>query len=461
MNLYEPQTGPQTDFHACSADIVIYGGGAGGGKTYAVLGEPFYHYDNPKFGAVIFRKTNKEIENVGGLYSKSEEMYLPANGRPSGLSWYFPSGAHVQLSGMEHDKDRFHWQGTDIDLIEWDELTHFSATQFWYVTLSRGRSRGLATPYTRATCNPDPDSFVRQLIDWWIGPDGYPIPARAGKVRAFMRHSDDSLEWFNSKKEAFKKYGTGPEVRPLTLAFIPAKVTDNKILMARDPGYYANLMAMPFVDRERLLRGNWNVRPQPGNFFKREWFEIIDAIPAQWKRQVRFWDTAATKPSVTNHDPDWTRGLKIASYPDGTFLVVDMRSARDTPRNIDVLMKNTAIQDGYGCLQMRQQDPGSAGKAEIENFNKLMAGFQYKSLIFSRDKQTRAKAASSAAEAKTIKVLRGPWNEDFFRELENFPGGAHDDIVDCLSGGYNELTGSPGMTADMVERMGRVMGFGK
>lgn len=457
--LYEPQDGPQTDFHACSADILIYGGAAGGGKSHAILGEPFYHYENPRFGAVIFRRTTDEITNVGGLAIKAEALYARANGRCGDLIWRFPSGSTVQLAGMQYEKDRLKWQGTELDLIEFDELTHFTAEQFWYVALSRGRSTSGVKPYIRASCNPDPDSFVRPLIDWWIGPDGYAIPERSGKVRFFMRHHDDNFEWFVSKAEAYKKYGTGPEVRPLSLAFISSLVTDNKILMRVNPEYYANLLNLPMVDRERLLKGNWNIRAQRGNFFRREWFEVVDAIKATWSRQVRFWDRAATKPSPSNPDPDWTRGLKMIAYPDGTFLVVDLRSERNTPGRIRELMKNVATQDGYGCLIKCQQDPGSAGKEEIENFHKMFAGYQTKSQPFMKDKQTRAKAVSSACEAGNVKVLRGPWNEEFFREVENFPEGKRDDIVDCLSGAYNELTNSPVLTAEALQRMGNVMGF--
>ena len=458
-NPFELQPGPQTLFGATPADIAIYGGAAGGGKSHAILIEPLRHYENSRFGAVCFRRTGAEITNVGGLWDKASNLYTQINGRARDLSWRFPSGAHVQFSGMEHDKDRFKWQGTELDLIEFDELTHFTAVQFWYVALSRGRSTSGVKPYIRATCNPDPDSFVRPLIDWWIGDDGYAIPNRSGVVRAFIRHSDDQLEWFNSKKDAYAKYGKGPEVRPLTLTFIHSLVTDNKILMAKNPEYYANLANLPLVDRERLLKGNWNIRPRPGNFYRREWFEILDAIPAGWSRVIRFWDRAATKPSSGNPNPDWTRGLKIYAYPNGTFLVANLVSAQETPGNVNKLIKNMATQDGYACLQMCQQDPGSAGKEEIENFHKLLAGHHTKSQTYSKDKQTRAKASSSGAEAGNIKVLRDAnWNEVFFRELENFPEGAHDDIVDCLSGGYNELTGSPILTKDAIERMAKVLG---
>jgi predicted phage terminase large subunit-like protein len=128
---------------------------------------------------------------------------------------------------------------------------------------------------------------------------------------------------------------------------------------------------------------------------------------------------------------------------------------------VNKLIKNVATQDGYGCLQMAQQDPGSAGKLEVEDFYKLLAGHQVKSQPFFRDKETRAKAVSAACQVGNIKVLKGKWNDEFFNEVENFPppkDSGHDDIVDCLSGGYNELTGSPILDPAAVAAMSRILG---
>jgi predicted phage terminase large subunit-like protein len=89
---------------------------------------------------------------------------------------------------------------------------------------------------------------------------------------------------------------------------------------------------------------------------------------------------------------------------------------------------------------MSQQDPGSAGVAEAMNFTRMLAGFDVRTVVISKDKITRAKPVSAQAEAGNISVLRAPWNEEFFQELENFPSkDSHDDICDTLSGAYNEL----------------------
>lgn len=395
----------------------------------------------PSFGGVIFRQTAVQVRNEGGLWDESELIYSKVQGHPRefSLEWVFPPGSTMKFAGLEFDSSVFNWQGAQIPYLGFDELTHFSEKQFFYM-LTRNRSASGIRGYVRATCNPDPDSWVRRFIDWWIGQDGFPIKERAGKLRWFIR-INDTMIWANTKEEIYAVYGRGEEIQPKSVTFIPSRLQDNKILMKKDPSYLSNLLAQNRVDRMRLLEGNWNVRESAGMLFQQDWFPVIDAIPSGWLQCIRFWDRAATKPSETNKDPDWTRGLKLYKYPDGTFLVADLKSMRDTPGQIENLIKSTAAHDGRSCRIMSQQDPGSAGVSEIEHFIKMLVGYDVRSMTTSKDKVTRAKPVSAQCEARNVKVLRAPWNNDFFRELENFPDAKHDDIVDVLSGAFNELSG--------------------
>lgn len=317
-----------------------------------------------------------------------------------------------------------------------DEVTHFTETQFFYM-LSRNRSTSGVSGYIRATCNPDPDSFIRKLIDWWIDEEGYPIPERSGVLRWFIRR-DDSIIWADTREELIETYGS--DEIPKSLTFIPSKLSDNQILMKKDPSYLSNLMALSRVDRMRLLGGNWNVRESAGSLFQTEWFTVIDAIPTGWHSVVRAWDRAASKVSESNKDPDWTRGIKIYRYPDNTFVIADMKSLRDTPGQVEKLIKAVANLDGQGVRIISQQDPGSAGVLESDNFIRMLIGYDVRTVVISKDKITRAKPVSAQCEAGNIKVLRAPWNAEFFKELENFPTGKHDDQVDVLSLGFNELS---------------------
>ncbi len=434
MNCYDlrPQPGPQEAFLKNSANIVIYGGAAGGGKTFALLLECLRWVKYQHFSAVIFRRTSTQIRNSGGLWDTSMTMYpaLKAEARESRLEWKFPSGAKISFASMEYDKDRFNWQGSQIPLIGFDELTHFTWSQVMYM-FSRNRSVSGIPSYIRATTNPDPDSWVRHMISWWIDEKtGYAIPERSGAIRWFVVESDKII-WAATKQELLDRDSTR---LPKSFSFVASNIFDNKILLQRDPGYLASLKALSRFEREQLLMGNWNVRPTAGMFFRREFFEVIDVLPRNLTF-VRYWDRAATKKTEQN-DPDFTVGVKLAKDNNGIFYLCDIVRLQESPLHVQNAIKNTATQDGFHVRIGIEQDPGQAGVSEAELLVRMLSGLNVKAYKATKDKVTRAAPVSAQAEAGNIRVLRGFWNEDFFRELENFPEGAHDDIVDSLSGAF-------------------------
>lgn len=437
-----PQEGPQTVFLKCEADIALYGGAAGGGKSFGLLLDPVRHYHNPEFGGVIFRRTTPEIRNEGGLWDESMKLYGMIGGQPheSVLEWDFPSGMRMKFAHMEHEKDRLKWQGAQLAFIGFDELTHFTRKQFMYM-LSRNRSTSGVIPYIRATTNPDYDSWVRKVIDWWIGPDGLPIPERSGVLRWFVTVDDDFV-WADTKEELLAIY---PDLPPLSFTFIAANVYDNKILLEKDPTYLAKLKALSRVDRLRLEGGNWNVRANAGTLFRREWFKVIPAIQnAQVLKSVRYWDRAATEPNASNPDPDFTAGLKMVKLSSGIFVVTSVIRGQWRPLAVEQTLANIASQDGRSTSIFIEQEPGASGVADAERQVRLLAGYDARVRKPAVDKVTRAKPVSAQAEIGNIWVLEGPWNEAFFRELENFAEDmdhGHDDQVDAFSGAFNELAG--------------------
>ena len=436
MTPIEPQPGPQTDFLRSGADIVFYGGAAGGGKTYAILMEPLYDVHNPDFGAVVFRRTTKQVTSEGGLWDTATDLYSPmgVKANQNDLTQRFPSGAKVTFAHMEHEKNRLDWQGSQIPLICFDELTHFTWKQFVYM-LSRNRSTSGAKSRIRATLNPDPDHWVRRWIDWWIDDNGYAIKERSGVVRYFVIEGDDVI-WADSVEELKKDN----ESRiPKSFTFIASSLQDNKILMESDPQYLANLMAMTRVERAQLLDGNWNIRATAGTYFKRSDFEVVEAAPKAVKI-VRAWDQAGTKKKQNDSsDPDWTAGVKISKGADGYFYVEAVDRFRDDPGVVDRRIKNTASNDGKGVTVRLAQDPGQAGKSQKHHQTTMLAGYDVTSRSISGDKETRAKPFSSQVSAGNVRIVRGKWNEDFLLELESFPEGSHDDQVDAASDAFDEL----------------------
>jgi predicted phage terminase large subunit-like protein len=316
-----------------------------------------------------------------------------------------------------------------------DELTHFTENQLWYMS-SRLRSVSRVSGYIRATCNPDADSFVRKIVDWYINCDGFPIPERSGVLRWYIRF-DDEMIWADSRQELIDKYGI--EQMPKSFTFIPSKLTDNKILMKVDPQYLSNLMALPRVEKMRLLEGNWDVRPQAGDYFQASWFKIVDALPGDPQRTVRFWDRAATEVSPTNLDPDSTSGTKMHKYANGTYVIENVVNIKEKPLNVERTILNTAKQDTARCRIVLEQEPGGSGVADVANYVRLLSGFDVRKVKAVTDKVTRALPFSAQCQAGNVMLLKGQWNDRFLKELENFPKGKHDDDVDSASGAFNEL----------------------
>lgn len=451
-NIIEPQPGPQTQFLSTDADIAIYGGAAGGGKSFGLLLDLVRHEYNRDFGAVIFRKNAVQIRNQGGLWDESYSLYYKLGYKPreTFLEWTTPWGAAIKFAHLEHEKTVYDYQGAQIPMLGFDELTHFSEAQFFYM-LSRNRSMSGVPGYCRSTCNPDADSWVRKFIDWWIGEDGFPIPERSGIKRWFIR-DDNVVIWGDTREELINKFETPDRpILPMSVTFIAAKIQDNKILMQKDPTYLAKLHSLPRIERLRLLGGNWNIRATAGMYFEKEWFPIIDGIPAGWIDVVRYWDRAATKPNTDNPNPDWTVGLLMYKYPDATFVIGDVRRTRDTPLGVEKYIKGTAAYDGQAIRIVIEQDPGQAGIADAENYVRLLSGYQVKTNRVDKDKETRALPVSAQAEHGNIRLKRGPWNEPFLIECESFPPtesksrskdatvDQHDDQVDTLSGAFNDM----------------------
>jgi Terminase large subunit, T4likevirus-type, N-terminal len=197
-------------------------------------------------------------------------------------------------------------------------------------------------------------------------------------LRWFVRVGD-KIVWADRPQDlaeytAPDENGNHVPIPPKSLTFIPAKLTDNAALMRADPGYIANLMALPLVERERLLGGNWKIRAAAGLLFRRGWCTVVDAIP-EGTHFVRGWDLAAT-PKTEGNDPDWTVGTKIGRMPDGRFIVAHSIRIRGTPAEVERLLKNTASQDGVAVPIALPLDPAQAGKYQMAHLLKHLAGYR-------------------------------------------------------------------------------------
>lgn len=448
-----PQAGPQTQFMASSADIIIYGGAAGGGKTYALLLEALRHKDVKNFGAVIFRHNYNQITAEGGLWDASQKIFnqVPdAHSRKSPkLHWRFDGGAKLSFAHIERDEDLKSWQGTEIAYIGFDELTHFTKHQFLYM-LSRNRTTCGIRPYVRATCNPDSDSWVAEFISWWIDQEtGYAIPERSGQVR-WMVVLNDIIYWGDTPEELAKKYEVNVEDCK-SVTFIASRLKDNKILMDSDPGYLANLKAMTEVDMERLLRGNWKIKAAAGSFFKRSQVgEILTEVPKDLVAVCRGWDLAATDKDEDD-EAAFTAGVLMGRRDNGRFVIIDVINrqlkAGDVRSTVLVTAKMDCAKYSW-CRQRLPQDPGQAGKDQKASYMEMLAGFDVHMIPESGDKATRAEPMAAQWQHGMFDLVSGEWNEAYLNQLESFPDSKWKDMVDASSSAFNEITLGMGFNID-------------
>ena len=261
-------------------------------------------------------------------------------------------------------------------------------------------------------------------------------PAHDGEVRWFKRKDDIDIECEPDDPEA------------LSRTFIKATVWDNPYIINQDPGYVQRLKALPLVERLQLLEGDWDVMAAAGLVFKRHWFEIVDAAPAEAKR-VRFWDLAATEKETVKDDPDYTAGARV-SFHNKVYFIEHVTRQQVRWAGVKWLIAQTGILDADQGVQTGvEQEPGASGKAMIQELvstQGIQGVVSLRGFPARGDKVKRANLWSAQAEVGNVKIVRGNWDiEAFLNECERFPDGPHDDQVDAVSGAMQMLMKAPGI----------------
>jgi hypothetical protein len=271
--VFAPNSGPQTEFLAANEREVLYGGSAGGGKSYGLLADPMRYFGSANFNGIILRRTNDELRE---LIWKSQEIYPKAypgaRWQEKKSQWVFPSGGRIWMTYLERDEDVLRYQGQAFNYIAFDELTQHATPFAWNYMRSRLRSTDPSLPlFMRATTNPGGPghSWVKRMfID----------PAPAGK-----RFSATDIETGEPMVYPDNHAKAG---QPLFYRrFIPASLKDNPYLMA-DGQYEANLLALPEMQRRQLLEGDWAVADGAAFSEFRQHVHTCDPfdIPSEWRK---------------------------------------------------------------------------------------------------------------------------------------------------------------------------------
>ena len=271
--VFAPNEGPQTEFLAASEREVLFGGAAGGGKSFGLLADPMRYFSNSNFNGLILRRTNDELRE---LIWKSQELYPKAfqgaKWAEKKSQWTFPSGAKLWLTYLERDQDVLRYQGQAFSYVAFDELTQYPTDFAWNYMRSRLRTTDPTLPiYMRATTNPGGAGHgwvKRTFID--------PAPANTKFVARDLESGEDMVY-----PDGHEKAG-----EPLFYRrFIPASLKDNPYLM--DGGQYeANLLSLPEMQRRQLLEGDWAVADGAAFSEFRSSVHVIEPydIPTDWRR---------------------------------------------------------------------------------------------------------------------------------------------------------------------------------
>lgn len=385
-------TAKQARLLACPKKEALYGGAAGGGKSAGLLMAALQYAEVPGYDALLLRRTFRDLAQPGALVDLAHDWLdpTPARWHEQAKRWQFPSGASLTFGYMDGPQDHLQYQGGQFAFVGFDELTQFTERQYEYL-FSRVRRKSSA-------------AWLPVRVFGASNPGG---PGHDWVKARFVEGEHEDRE------------------------FIFAVLDDNPHL-DRDE-YRAMLARLDPITRAQLQHGDWDATPE-GGMFRREWFPVVGAAPADAENAVRYWDCAATAGGG-----DWTAGVCVAEKG-GVYWVLDVRHIQATPQGVEAAMRQCAAMDGYGVRIGIEQEPGASGKGWVSHCQReVLTGYAVSSDNPTGSKIVRAQPLAAAAEAGNVRLVKGPWNAGLLDELASFPTGAHDDQVDALAGAQKML----------------------
>jgi predicted phage terminase large subunit-like protein len=396
----------------------FFGGAAGPGKSWALLMAALQYADVPGYNAIILRPELQEFYKPKALIPVSTDWLSGAAAWNGTLrQWTFPStvqgapGATLSFGYLRSRKDLGHFKGPAYAFVGFDELTEFGDE-----TLYTGMYRVLRDP---------------PVIP---GTGGRTVPLR---FRAASNPGGPGHSWVKDRM-------VNPITRADGVVFVPATIADNPSMDYEE--YLVSLSHLSAVDRERLIRGDWDVLEE-GGMFERGSFRFVDVPLLGVVKSVRYWDLAATEPTPSNPDPDWTVGVRIDWLRDGTFCVADIVRGRWGDATVQTMVRATAEQDGPQVTVVIEQEPGASGKTVVGFYGRhVLPGYMVKAgltRIHGRpaSKVVRAGPWAAAVGNGLVTVRRSQHLSAYVEEHLLFPKeGVHDDTVDASTGAHTWLT---------------------
>lgn len=404
------------------ADIVVFGGGNGGGKSFTLRCSALRpeYLTTPGCASVLFAESDRKLEMAGGMVAGCKDLYAP--GHPLGLEgyrsnpqkrwrWPCPTGGEATID-LSYVGEPGQWDGLEAANIGVDQAEQITAAQFWSLA-GRNRSSTGVRCRTMLTVNPPAEGrehWITQMLTagGWIGADGYPVTEHDGRVKVFARVGDDLV--FADTVQELEDQGLlerdrdGKVIQPKTMTFVHALVDDHPIEQFRED-YKRELAQLPEVERLRRLRGNWYVTEEAGKYFRAEFFSArYEGEASRYALRVRSWDNAWS----TQESADITPGVLEALEPSGLLLIEDVIAIRGTPSHVERLIELVAELDGKGVIIRLPKDAGAAGALQTDWATRL--GGKGYTVVLTRDqndKITRSRAYQAHAERGQVRLCTG------------------------------------------------------
>lgn len=309
--------------------------------------------------SIIFRRENKQLR---GIEDRSLEMFSHLGGyNRTDKIWRFRDGRIIEFAGVELEHDKEKYQGRPHDLKAFDEITHFTRSQFEYICAwTRSATKGQRTRIV-CTGNPPTNAEGDWVIDYW-GPwldERHPRPAKPGELRWYTNLDGKDVEMESG--ETFKLNGL--PIKPMSRTFIPASIYDNPYL--RDTSYIGTLQSLPKELRDKFLLGKFtNIRNDDEyQVIPSEWVVLAQKRWESRERPKHRLDALGVDPSRGGNDK-FVLSPRVLNYfceqvihpgnqtPDGIdacHKIMHVLSAengdKDTAINIDVIGIGSSVYD--------------------------------------------------------------------------------------------------------------------
>lgn len=480
-----PQPGPQSEYVKSRAIITVMGGARGGGKTHGTFMRPVFMggsdmgaLDDPRFTGTFFRKEQTSMRGPGKLWDKAKGFYQPLGGVPNerDMVLTFPSGAKIQFSGCDNmEKHR----GNEYLWVAIEEATQLDWRDFMSLMKCNRPSGGCSIPpWIDLTCNPDPESWVFRLIDWWIWPEGhelagFPRADRIGKLRYFTM-DEDKVRWIDTFFDGDPADWRDEDgIEAVSVTFVPSTVEDNPALMDVDKRYKSKLAAQTYVEQMKELHGNWLASDRNGIFARStvRWIEPGE-VPEDLKT-ITYWDLAATDRKGKEEFRNATAGSKCGLHtcvtcggwryvsesepcPDcnvryGTdepfvlpeqvpeaqqiLIWTNLEFGELGPGDVRKLVRETALRDGVKVPVYFEQESAASGVSDMYTYQSLvLPEFQVHGDKPQGAKETRARNLAALGEMGLLWIVRDISTQKLINNaLREFPRSGRD-IIDSAGG---------------------------